>query len=163
MIDEFVEACAKKGVVLDTNLLLLTFVGTHDRSLISRFKRTAKYAPEEFDAIIRLLTLFRVRATTPHVLTEVVDLASQLHEPVRERLLTEIRTYFGPLEERFARARDLAMDAAFPQIGLADSSVAQLCAEGFGLVTDDFPLANRLARRGMRVLNFNTIRPMLWE
>lgn len=39
----------KKGVVVDTNILLLWFVGSVNRSRISQFNRTEKFAPEDYD------------------------------------------------------------------------------------------------------------------
>ena len=40
-----IEKYASRGVLVDTNILLLFVVGAFDRELIPRFKRTSHFAP----------------------------------------------------------------------------------------------------------------------
>ena len=60
-----------RGVLVDTNILLLRFVGDFDRDLIPRFKRTAQFVVEDYDLLKRLLVRFNSTITTPHILAEV--------------------------------------------------------------------------------------------
>lgn len=65
----------RTGVLVDTNLLLLFFVGGYDRSLVERFRRTAdRFVAPDFDTLSALLMSFERIVTTPHILTETSNL-----------------------------------------------------------------------------------------
>lgn len=67
------------GVLVDTNLLLLFYVGGYDRNLVERFPRTAdRFVASDFDTLNGLLASFDKVATTPHILTETSNLLGQL-------------------------------------------------------------------------------------
>lgn len=59
----------KKGVIVDTNILVLWFVGSVNRSRISQFNRTEKFAPEDYDLLVNILSNFGNIITTPNILT----------------------------------------------------------------------------------------------
>jgi hypothetical protein len=61
----------QKGVLVDTNILLLYFVGATNRERISRFNRTQNFIPEDYDLLLQVLGYFQTIATTPNILTEV--------------------------------------------------------------------------------------------
>jgi len=44
----------KKGIIIDTNILLLYLVGRVNRDRIARFKRTATFLPEDYDLLLEL-------------------------------------------------------------------------------------------------------------
>ncbi|MCL2933856.1 MAG: hypothetical protein MGG11_16875, partial [Trichodesmium sp. MAG_R03] len=44
-----------KGILVDTNILLLWFVGRVNQKRISRFNRTKKFLPEHYQLLDRLL------------------------------------------------------------------------------------------------------------
>ena len=67
-----------RGVLVDTNILLLFFVGSFERTLITRFKRTNQYRAEDYDLLCHFLSHFDRMATTPHVLSEVNSLSHRL-------------------------------------------------------------------------------------
>jgi len=88
-----------RGVLVDTNILLLHFVSDYDRELVPRFKRTATFAVDDYDLLIKLLTRFNSVVTTPNVLSEVSNLAGQLGEPAnsasRPRRSTSSNSHSG--------------------------------------------------------------------
>ncbi|MDJ0660249.1 MAG: hypothetical protein QNJ42_12275 [Crocosphaera sp.] len=47
-----------KGIVIDTNILLLLIVGSANRKRISQFKRTQQFIPEDYDLLIELINLY---------------------------------------------------------------------------------------------------------
>ncbi|HEY7305310.1 MAG TPA: hypothetical protein VH601_14395 [Bryobacteraceae bacterium] len=63
-----------RGLLIDTNLLVLFAVGSVNRDRIETFKRTRRYTAEDFDLLLRVLGNWGVRYTTPHVLAEVSNL-----------------------------------------------------------------------------------------
>ena len=46
-----------KGILVDTNILLLWFVGRVNQKRISRFNRTQKFLPEHYQLLDRLLVV----------------------------------------------------------------------------------------------------------
>jgi hypothetical protein len=71
--------CAK-GVLIDANLPVLYLVGSTNKSRIETFKLTQVYTVEDFELLERLIAYLGDIVTTPHILTEVSNLAS-LHGP----------------------------------------------------------------------------------
>ena len=82
---KLVNRYATKGVLVDTNILLLYFVGTVNRDRIERFKRTKTFTTNDYDVLVRLLSIFQKIVTTPNILTEVSNFINQLGEPERSR------------------------------------------------------------------------------
>ena len=76
-IDALVQRYASRGVLLDSNLLLLLCVGSFRRQEIGRFKRTAQYGACDYDLLVDFLSRFKSVVTTPNVLTEVNGLSNQ--------------------------------------------------------------------------------------
>src|SRR5207237_10295950 len=85
------------SILIDTNILLLLFVGAFDRKLIATFKRTATFLPDDFDLLLRLIGLVPRIVTTPHVLAEVNSLSGQLGEPKRTQYFAHFVTRIGLL------------------------------------------------------------------
>lgn len=67
-----------RGVLVDANILLLFFIGSYDTKLITRFKRTSRFTVRDYELVGNFLAAFERRITTPHILTEVSNLAGQL-------------------------------------------------------------------------------------
>ncbi len=74
----------RRALLLDTNLLLLYFVGAFRPDRIGTFDRTSKYSVDDFALLERLISQFKLMTTTPHVLTEVSNLMAQRHLPLRQ-------------------------------------------------------------------------------
>ncbi len=64
-----------KGVLVDTNLLVLYLVGTVNRRRILNFKRTGDFTIGDYDLLCRLIGWFGRVTSTPHVFSQVSDLA----------------------------------------------------------------------------------------
>ena len=63
-----------KGVLVDSNLLVLLLVGLVNKRRIPEFKRTQNFAIEDFDTLSELVEWLGPLRTTPHVLSQVSDL-----------------------------------------------------------------------------------------
>jgi len=63
-----------KGVLVDTNLLVLFLIGLVNKRRILSFKRTQYFTVEDFDLLSRLIDWLGRLVTTPHVLSPVSDL-----------------------------------------------------------------------------------------
>jgi hypothetical protein len=65
-----------KGVLINANLLVLYLVGSTNKNRIPTFKRTQVYTIEDFELLQGLIAYLGDVITTPHVLTEVSNLAN---------------------------------------------------------------------------------------
>lgn len=149
------------GVLVDSNLLLLHFVGRFDAAQIQGFKRTMHFTPQDHWVLQRFLGGFERLVTTPHVLAETSNLAAQLSGAVRERLFGSIAAEVPHLDERTAPASDLAADPAFSAFGVTDTAILHLAQGRHLVLTDDFRLSQYLSHRGVDALNFHHVRSYL--
>jgi len=148
----------KAGALIDTNLLLLLFVGSHARDLIQNFKRTRLYSLQDYDIIDQLARFFHPIATTPNILTEVSNLCGQFPDKIHAEVFETFRHQILVLTETYVHSHEASKADDFPSLGLTDSVISIIAERGLLVITDDFPLSNRLAARSLRVINFNHLR-----
>ena len=159
---DLIQKYHSRGVLVDTNILLLRFVGDFDRDLIPRFKRTAQFVVEDYDLLKGLLVRFDSTITTPHILAEVNSLSGQLGEPGRTAYFETFARGIGLLDEQYVESKKAAEIDRFPALGLTDSGIALLATGAYLVLTDDFRSYGILETMGIDVVNFNHIRPIGW-
>ena len=151
-----------KGVLVDTNLLVLLLVGSVNRHRILNFKRTGDFSIEDYDLLRHLIGHFGKLIATPHVLSQVSDLTD-----LTGKEFTAVRELFKLLvenvEETYDTSRTLVGDPVFTRFGLTDAAIATVCSRGILVLTTDLPLHLALQERGIDALNFNHIRPLGWR
>lgn len=165
MIDEVLRLTHRyvtRGVLVDANLFLLLVVGLCDPSLIARFKRTAMYGPEEFELLVRYLALFRVKATTPQVLTEVSNLAGAVRDPEREVVFAVMAELVGDLRERSRPSRELVTMPGFGRFGITDTAIAVAARGRYLVLSDDLALCRHLVETRGDALNFHQLTDVAW-
>ena len=151
----------RRGVLVDTNLLLLFLVGGYDRTLVERFSRTAdRFVSADFDTLAGLLTEFERVVTTPHILTETSNLMGQLSGRTRIGCFEWLAHSIPDMRETHIAGADLVQREPFVKLGITDASVIEVAAAPYLVLTDDFRLYNFLADRGTDVLNFNNLRSL---
>lgn len=148
-------------MLVDTNLLLLYFVGGYNPGLVDSFPRTRNrgFTSEDFYTLASLLGQFNRFVITPHVLTEVSNWLAYLVEPARSACLERLARDVGSMSEKITPASTLSKDPAFVRFGITDAAIIDAVPAGAYLViTDDFALSGYLSNAGVDVLNFNNIR-----
>jgi hypothetical protein len=160
-LEELIQRHKSRGVLVDSNLLVLYLVGATNPKRIQSFKRTQRYTIEQFEILQRLIACFSSVIATPHVLTEVSNLTDL---DGRERLLIRelFRRHVLVMDERFVKSQTVVQDALFDRLGLTDSAIASLHEEDVLVVTDDLHLHLALERRGVDSLNFNHVLALEW-
>ncbi|NJO66187.1 MAG: hypothetical protein HC832_00945 [Leptolyngbyaceae cyanobacterium RM1_405_57] len=153
----------QRGVLVDTNILLLYFVGTTNRERISRFNRTQNFVPEDYDLLLQILGYFQTVATTPNILTEVSSLANQLGEPERSKCFAVFAQSISAFEETYLESKGIVTDQQFTKFGLTDCGILSFAKDQYLVLTDDLRLANYLQRQGVDTVNFNNIRVWGWR
>jgi hypothetical protein len=152
-----------KGVLVDTNLLVFFLVGSVNKHRIPNFKRTQNFTVEDFDLLVRLISWFGNKLfATPHVLTQVSDLADLPGKEKRE-IRRLFRVVTEQIDESYDPSRVLVADHTFERLGLADAAIATVCDRGVLVLTADLELQLEVQRRGADALNFNHVRPLGWN
>ena len=150
------------GIILDTNMLLLYFVGLLDPRIIPTFKRTDNFAIEDFYTLQAILTLIPRVVTTPNILTEVSNLLGQLPNYQKVPCFDLLAAGIELLDEQYLESKPIAAMGEFRRFGITDAGLMTL-AKAHLIVTIDFPLSNYLSSAGIDVLNFNNIRMLNWQ
>jgi hypothetical protein len=145
-------------LLLDTNLLILLVIGLTDSTQIERFKRTRAYTRTDYELLRDFVNGYGALVTTPNVLTETSNLAGQLAEPLRGRVLAVLAGFISGAEERYYASRALTEERVYLQLGLTDTAVKRAAGERVSILTDDLPLYGRLASEGAEVFNFHHLR-----
>ena len=152
-----------KGLLVDTNLLLLLTIGRCDPGLIKAFKRTEKYDLKDFGLLVRLAGMFRKHVTTPHVLTEISNLATSLPDHIRPAYFASLVSQFEAYSEEPVPFATVGRMDMFVKFGVTDSAISHIARNKYLVLTDDFPLANFLQKQKQDVINFNHLRQMAWS
>lgn len=150
-------------MLVDSNLLLLYFVGLYDRERIRTFKRTREFTLDDFDLLLKLLTHFARVVTTPNILTEVSNLSNQLRTDDKRNYYSIFAGGVQRLEEGHTPSAGICALDHFKTFGLTDSGIINLAKGKYLVLTVDFPLAAYLQSAGIAVINFNQLRRLGWS
>jgi rRNA-processing protein FCF1 len=150
-----------RGAVVDTNLLLLLFLGSYERKHISQGRLT-RYTPEDFELLVRLLDRFQKIITTPHILTEVSNLSNAIVESERAAYFLAFADRLALLSEEYVGSAT-PMKSRWAEFGLTDAAIGVIAQNKYLVITDDFRLSQKLQFDGIDSLNFNHIRQMAWQ
>ena len=154
-----IEKHRSKGVLVDSNLLVLLLVGLVNKARTPEFKRTQNFTIADFDTLSTLIGWFGKLATTPHVLSQVSDLTD-----LSGKELAIGRKHFAVLvekvEEYYDTSTALVTDPLFARLGLTDAAIANVSSRGILVLTSDLILQLALQQRGFDALNFNHVRAM---
>jgi hypothetical protein len=162
-VEQYVREVASRhrrgGLLVDTNLLLLFYVGSYDRNLVERFPRTAnRFVSADFDTLNGVLGNFEKVITTPHILTEVSNFLGQLGGHAKIGCFELFARSIPNLHESYVAGAELSKKPAFVKFRITGTSIIEVAAAPYLVLTDDHRLCNYLAGRGTDVLNFNHLR-----
>ena len=149
-------------MVVDSNLLLLLFLGGFKPNRISSHKRLSAFTKEDFDLLVRFLNGFSRIVTTPNILTEVSNLSSGVPQGKRGIYFRWFTSRIQLLAEEYIPS-GTAMANRWARFGLTDAAIAEIASSRYLVLTDDFPLSQSLQRAGIDAINFNNLRGMAWR
>ncbi|SRR6266542_1027791 len=166
--DTRIRRYASKGVILDSNLLIIYLVGLHDPKQIERFLPGSKQKGRivcfatDFDVIKAFLLKYGVKKfiVTPHILTEVSNITFADFPDVRtQRYIKDAISFFKLAHEIPAHKKDLIDKAHLPKVGFSDSSIIETAKNEKCLVlTQDLQCMKFLEDEGCGVYNMNHLR-----
>ncbi|HEV7860178.1 MAG TPA: PIN domain-containing protein [Pyrinomonadaceae bacterium] len=157
-VKDLLSRYSNKGILIDTNLLLLYFVGKYKPSEIPKFKRTAAFEINDFRLLLSILRRFNRIVTTPNILTEVSNLSNQLPNNSKLAYNAEFASQVLRLDEKYIPSSDICSLDHFRKFGLTDSGIIESAKNQYLVLTDDFKLTNFLEKIKVDVINFNHIR-----
>jgi len=152
---------AGKPAILDSNLLLFSWCSSFNPYLVSSFKRLNSFQSEDIELLSETLKVFSALKTTPHVLTEVSNLANALPGWIKEDWSQYFTKQIQLISEEWTPAATIAT-GDFMWLGLTDAALARL-ASTHVILTLDFPLSNSLESQGLNVINFTHLRSLWLE
>ena len=153
-----------KGLLIDTNVLLLLLVGSVEPRLIrtSKITNNQGFTEADFELLQIFVGNFKKVVTTPHILAEVSNHAGKM--PANQQtVFCRLASLIERIEEHAEAATSLVQSDAFARFGLTDTAIGALASKGFLVLTVDFPLAGYLEKRGVDAINFNHLRQLNWE
>lgn len=150
-----------KPAILDANILLLHWCASFDPTLIATFKRLNSFETEDIKGLSETLKVFSIIRTTPHVLTEVSNLANGLPEWRKRNWSAHFSRQVEVISEEWTPAKAIASNPMLV-FGLTDAALASL-ASTHVILTLDFPLSNSLESQGLNVINFTHLRSLWLE
>jgi hypothetical protein len=148
----------RRGVLVDSNLLLLLFIGIFDPARIKKFKRTVRFSEADFSLLVNFLASFEKTITTPHILTEVSNLAGQLDSTLLPGFYSVYAASIQRMEEVNRPSIEIVQADIFNTFGLTDSVIGLVANTPFLVLTDDLRLAAFLAHKKIDVVPFDVVR-----
>ncbi|MEO5923709.1 MAG: hypothetical protein ABIR70_07790 [Bryobacteraceae bacterium] len=145
------------GLLIDTNLFLLYLVGLTNPQRIATFDRTQQFGIQDFRLLARFAAEFKLHYTTPHVLTEVSNLA-RLKGTDRKGVREHLREIVTKTTELMETSQALVADESFLRLGLTDAAIIAAAKRPLLILTDDLDLYLTLRAGGFDAINFNHIR-----
>ncbi|CAN5723137.1 hypothetical protein BH24ACI1_BH24ACI1_15700 [soil metagenome] len=150
---DLVQKYKRKGVFIDTELLLLYFVGTLDLNLIENFGRTSKFNKEDFSIVSTFIELFEIKITSPHILTEVSNFFGN-----KKELHYFLREYLELTEEKHLKSIEISKNEIFVDFGLADTAMAEISKDSYLIFTNNNPLFGYLINKGTDVVSLSQLK-----
>lgn len=147
-----------RGIVIDTNLLVLLVVGVTDRKLIDKHKRLKQFEQKDFDLLTSLLAGFDQIFVTPHIVTETCNLISQISDPAKSSVRKTLALLLETLKEEFQPSVEVSKHNSFFRLGLADCAILDLIKKETPFVTVDLDLYLAASKVNKYATNFNHLR-----
>lgn len=151
----------RRGVAIDTNLLVLLIVGRVQPTFIQAHKRLQEYSEADYDLLINHVGDADIHVT-PNAMTETSNLVGQgVREPLRSALLESLFLFSRTAEETYVRSSSAMADLAYVRLGLTDVAWLSVFDGEIELITADLGLHNHAVSRGLTSTNFNHLRDPL--
>ncbi len=142
-IKAFCYKYGRRPLIIDTNILLLFFVGAFNKNYLNQCPLTAdKYTPEDFDLLIEIISYFRPEIIiTPQILAEI---SNQSKLSIKDPHFTNyfnilINKLKGYKEHHIELQKIIGLDIKMlSDFGFTDMSIAETAKElNSAILTDD--------------------------
>lgn len=154
-----------KTLLLDTNLLLLLFIGSKNSLLISKARTLSAFVEDDYDLLVDVVNSnsFDCLITTPHIMTEVSNLLGKERDDIRSLGRQAMAEFLSQCTESTDSSVSLVSEPEFSRLGLTDVAIAVASKLPAFVLTADLPLYLYLSSSGLEAENFNHIRQGSWN
>jgi hypothetical protein len=157
LLKRLIQKYCTRGIIIDSNLVLLLVIGIYNPARIATFKRTQKYRPRDFELLVALLQPFPKRITTPNIMTEVDNFCRQLPENEYPLVARKLQELCQNLFEVYHDSSNVMSNINYHRVGLTDTGTI-VSSPQYLVLTDDYALSGRLEALGRDVINLNHLR-----
>ena len=112
-----------KQILIDANLLLLYLIGQYDLLEIEKCKKLSNFCKEDFKLLTQFISEYSKIVTTPHILTEICNLANYYKGTKRDEIFSEIQNIIPNFLEKSETSELLVIGEPFIKFGLADTAI----------------------------------------
>jgi rRNA-processing protein FCF1 len=149
-----------KGILVDTNLLLVYFVWMYDHRRTESLKRVKSkaFSIRDLELLSGIFKYFDKVVTTPNILTEVSNLSNELSEAERPIYYQVFASQVSLLHEEYVASLKVCSLEHFNRFHLTDSGIIDLVKGKYLVLTDDFKLSGYLRSSGIDYINFDHLR-----
>ncbi len=161
--ENIIAKCKRKGILLDTELLLLLCVGIYRPQLVENSRITTNYSIEDFRIVAGIAAQYSPLYVSPQVLAEFSNHADRLGSKVMRKFYSSIEKILK-VQFEVHIPKDVMVDENYlPALGFTDVSMMKICEENdCVLFTADLQLASICTSKKIDVVNFNHIRDAKW-
>eukprot|EP01132_Coremiostelium_polycephalum_P014888 gene14888-18034_t len=161
MIETYIRQYRRKGIIVDTNLLLLALIG--GTPSIAGFKRTSGYTAKDYKLLLNVIDQFEKLISTPHILAEVSNLTNGLYGSKLHDFYATLKKSLSTVIEIHCPALDISCDYELSPYGLTDVGIICAAKDNYLVLTDDLRVAGFAHQHSVDVVNFNHIREASWD
>lgn len=161
MIETYIRQYRRKGIIVDTNLLLLALIG--GTPSIAGFKRTSGYTAKDYKLLLNVIDQFEKLISTPHILAEVSNLTNGLYGSKLHDFYATLKKSLSTVIEIHCPALDISCDYELSPYGLTDVGIICAAKNNYLVLTDDLRVAGFAHQHSVDVVNFNHIREASWD
>ena len=154
-----------RTLLLDTNLLLLLFIGGKNPSLIQTSKTLSAFIEDDYDLLKEVISenSFNQLVTTPHIMTEVSNLLGKDRGSIPQLGREAMAEFLMKCREHVDSSALLVSDPTFYRLGLTDVAISVVSKLPAFVLTVDADLYFHVSKAGLEAENFNPIRQGSWQ
>ena len=148
-----------KGLIIDTNLLVLLVIGTLDINQIPGHNLTNRYTRDDYHLLVSFIERFRITIVTPNILTEASNHLEK-YSYKGQQALTVLHSIAQVMTELFYDSVPTmnAYTKSYLKFGLSDSIIHCIAEQDYLVLTDDLNLCYYLQGHNLLAFNFNHLR-----
>lgn len=159
LVAPLVHKYRSRGMIIDTNLMLIYIIGHCDIRYMGEFGHTRNYMPEDHEHISRIMSFFNKKVITPHVLTELSNLYMTVRKDKQRSCLRPFQKLLKATDENNIDKNEILEHPLLGRIGVTDLGIIKAAKQyGYLVFTDDIRMTGLAKKAGIDVLNFNHLR-----
>ncbi len=126
-----------EGAFIDANLFALILIGSVDRKLISKHKRTRQFTSDQYDYLVKVISPLKNIFVIPNSLTEVANLVTKPNDTrIAEKLVELIQHSI----EIVSPSKTAVKNSWYLRLGLTDVALLEVISPQRPLLTVDLRL-----------------------